>query len=369
MAADRNIGKYIEFLRFCLHEEAEIPECVSDMNWHALLAFARKQSIVGTCWEGVSRLSDIANKPTEDDILEWMSIVGTIRKRNRQTDKVAAWTTENFRKEGFETCLLKGQGAALLYPDPLLRMPGDVDVWVRPEGGQKEKEVIAYVRRFCPKSKACYHHIDFVSKENIPIEVHYRPQWMNSPIHNHRLQKFFAQEADRQFNHTAELPNGSGSISVPTVRFNIVFMLAHVYNHLLHEGIGFRQLIDYYYLLRNRPATDKETNWADLFRKLGLKSFARAVMWLMQSVFGLEEKYLLDKPDKRLGQLLLNEMTEGGNFGKYDERTLSGTYTSPMAKNVQRILRDIRLMWYFPSECLWEPWFRIYHWIWRKRNN
>src|SRR3712207_6328100 len=151
MATDRHIGKYIEFLRFCLHEEAEIPECVSDINWHALLAFARKQSIVGTCWEGISRLSGIANKPTIDDILEWMSVVSTIQKRNRQTDKVAAWAMANFTREGFDTCLLKGQGAALLYPDPSLRMPGDVDVWVRPKSNhsdQKEKEVIAYVRRF-----------------------------------------------------------------------------------------------------------------------------------------------------------------------------------------------------------------------------
>ena len=38
-------------------------------------------------------------------------------------------------------------------------------------------------------------------------------------------------------------------------------------------------------------------------------------------------------------------------------------------KNWLRIRRDIRMMRYFPSECLWEPVFRVYHFFWRQRYN
>lgn len=33
--------------------------------------------------------------------------------------------------------------------------------------------------------------------------------------------------------------------------------------------------------------------------------------------------------------------------------------------------RDIcdSIMAYYPSECLWEPWFRLWHWKWRIKHN
>ena len=36
---------------------------------------------------------------------------------------------------------------------------------------------------------------------------------------------------------------------IPTVEFNIIFQLTHIYSHLMNEGIGLRQLVDYYYVL------------------------------------------------------------------------------------------------------------------------
>lgn len=41
--------------------------------------------------------------------------------------------------------------------------------------------------------------------------------------------------------------------------------------------------------------------------------------------------------------------------------------TTAVKKNILRIKRDLRMMRYFPSECLWEPVFRVYHWMWRLR--
>ncbi len=390
---------FVTFLRYCLCSGTDVPATIASISWADLLAFARKQAIVGICWQGISAVQSMGveafrgNKPTDDDVLDWMAAVRAIQKKNGKADEVAAWAAANFGREGFEACVLKGQGAALLYPDPSLRTPGDVDIWVRPkrkgaektahepEGAAKgpqepegvgaepaDRTVIAYVRRVCPDAKACYHHIDFVSRKGVPIEVHYRPQWLNSPLHNRRLQRYFAENAGRQFANGAELPGGVGSISVPTSDFNVVFMLSHIYNHLLHEGIGLRQLIDYYYLLRSRPTTADGTEWDKLLSHLGLMPIAGAVMWLMQEVLGLESGYLLVPPDERLGRVVLREMMAGGNFGKHDDRLFSDARASALMKNFQRIVRDLRLVWYFPSECLWEPWFRIWHWVWRQRH-
>ena len=55
-------------------------------------------------------------------------------------------------------------------------------------------------------------------------------------------------------------------------------------------------------------------------------------------------------PSKRYDQQLMREMMAGGNFGKYDERLLSGTSQSKLGVNLQRLVRDARMVVYYPSE-------------------
>lgn len=92
-------------------------------------------------------------------------------------------------------------------------------------------------------------------------------------------------------------------------------------------------------------------------------------MWILVNEFGLDERYTVVEPDERRGRFVLNEILQGGNFGKYDERALSGLYSSPIMANLQRLHRDLRLMRYFPRESLSEPIFRVYHWWWRRKHN
>ena len=399
---------YLDFLRFSLSEEEQVPESVTLIDWDQLLQFAKDQSVPGIYWMGVRRLGHLKeNKPTDDHVMRWMAACGKLGKRNSTVTEKSAWVAQNFEKEGFRACLLKGQGLALCYPDPSLRYPGDIDIWVSPtptlpsiEGDSSPtsnpspvgrgivqsstatvsrsnnlevspiggdlvgaRTVIAYCRQFVPDAKACYHHIDFLKAGDIPVEVHYRPSWLNNPFHNHRLQRYFLEHADEQF-----VNRQSQGFAVPTWDFNVVFLLSHIANHLLHEGIGLKQIIDYYYLLRSHTERRSIDSYEQEFRRLGLLPFARQLMWVLHQVLGLDEHLLVARQDERRGRLLLSEMVAGGNFGKYDERPLSGFYSSGLMSNLQRVVRDLRMMRYFPSESLWEPAFRIWHYFWRRRH-
>ena len=53
---------------------------------------------------------------------------------------------------------------------------------------------------------------------------------------------------EEQFSHRVMLGE-QGEIAIPTVEFNLIFQLTHIYAHLMNEGIGLRQLLDYYYVL------------------------------------------------------------------------------------------------------------------------
>lgn len=404
---------YLDFLRFSLNEEAQVPESVKLIDWDQLLQFAKDQCVPGIYWMGVRRLGHLKeNKPTDDHVMRWMAACGKLGKRNSTVTERSAWVAKNFEKEGFRACLLKGQGLALCYPDPSLRYPGDIDIWVRPDRQSRSSNatasrsngsssasqrssgsnsssatashsshssfhfslfthredadirmVSAYCRQFVPDAKACYHHIDFLKAGDIPVEVHYRPSWLNNPFHNRRLQRYFLDHADAQFSNLQ--PQG---FATPTWEFNVVFLLSHIANHLLHEGIGLKQVIDYYYLLRSQTERRNIDSYEQEFRCLGLLPFARQLMWVLCQVLGLDEQLLVARQDERRGRLLLSEMLAGGNFGMHDDRPLSGFYTSGLKSNLQRVVRDLRMMRYFPSESLWEPAFRIWHYFWRRRH-
>ncbi len=362
-----DVARYFQFLRFCLDGRHVSEDDVAGISWHDLLLFAKKQAIVGVFWQGIQQLGHLReNKPTDDDVMEWMAATLRISRQNKKVNEKAVWTYNNFAHEGFRSCLLKGQGVALYYPTPSLRQSGDIDIWV--EGGAEK--VIPYIRQFKPKAKACYHHIDFIRVDKIPIEVHYRPSWMSCPWYNRRLQEYFASKSEEQFKHEVSLPDNAGTLAVPTWDFNVVFLLSHIYNHLLHEGIGLRQVIDYYYLLRQGAGKSAEERQAlsETLRYVGMRKIGGAIMWVLKEQLGMDSSLLLLPPDARHGKALLREMLKGGNFGKHDERTLSGVYDDAVTSNTQRLWRDLRMVRFFPSECIWEPFFRLYHFFWRKKH-
>ena len=177
-------------------------------------------------------------------LLQWMAESQMLEKANVRLNDAAIQVSEWFRKKGFRTCILKGQGNALMYPNPYSRTPGDIDIWV--EGG--DKRVISFVRSISPYEKACYHHIEFPSYKGVEVEVHYRPSFLLCYWHNRKLQKYYERVKEKQFSHRVMLGE-QGEISIPTAEFNIIFQLTHIYAHLMNEGIGLRQLVDYYFVI------------------------------------------------------------------------------------------------------------------------
>jgi hypothetical protein len=450
-----------ELIRYSLDPEAEMPEDLDKIDWEEMFQFAEEQSILGVMYEGRRKMerlrvgelrSGMGGKGEDeflDDLtLEWGFLAQQIEEQNKKVNETALKLSKELKKRGFECCILKGQGNNLMYPNSLARMPGDIDVWVRRQNNKKRqnnrltdfykshknhrnliKEIVRYVKERNPEARAVYHHIDYGKYDDIEVEVHYRPSFLNDPRHNHRLQKWFEKHADEQFGHCVELPHTEPKeqreqsqisfelcrvateedesqsteitervcsrrvveshtdgtddtdfrICVPTEEFNTIYLLAHIYKHLLHEGVGLRQIIDYYYLLRqnnkkrqNNRLTDfkspaERAEIEDTLRYLGLWKIAGAVMWVLSEVLGLEERYLIAPKDERLGKVLLSEILHGGNFGQHDPDNIKAD--SQLKKNWQRIRRDFRMVRYFPSECLWEPVFRVYHFFWRLRYN
>ena len=406
---------FFELLRFCIGTVQEVPSSLKGADWRVLYAMARKQCLVGVLFDGIKRLP--ADVGMDKGLLfQWMAQNQTLRKANARLDKAAVEVAEWFGRKGFRTCVLKGQGNALLYPPGMERTPGDIDLWV--DGG--DRKVVSFVRSLSPDEKVCYHHIGFPEYNGVEVEVHFRPSFLFCFRHNRRLQGYYERVMDEQFAHKVKLGE-QGEVAVPKAEFNLIFQLTHIFTHLMNEGIGLRQLLDYFFLLKNTnfigntdgvsgntngdgfllntdctDNTDKvggnadgdgfllNTNCTDYtdriggnadgvdrrllqdeLRELGLWEFAGAVMYIMKEVFGLEDNRLIVPPDVKRGRLVLKEVLEAGNFGQYDKRNWFGH--SALGHNLQRLYRDMRLVRFFPAEALSEPFFRIWHFFWRKR--
>ena len=235
---------FFEFLRFSIGSESEIPSSLKEADWKELYRIAQKQCLVGVLFDGIQKLPPAEVGMSKDLLLQWMMQCQMLEKANVRLNDAAIQVSEWFRKKGFRTSILKGQGNELIYPNPYSRTPGDIDIWV--EGG--DKRVISFVRSISPYEKACYHHIDFPSYKGVEVEVHYRPSFLLCFWHNRKLQKYYERVKEEQFSHRVMLGE-QGEIAIPTVEFNLIFQLTHIFSHLMNEGIGLRQLVDYYFVI------------------------------------------------------------------------------------------------------------------------
>ncbi|MEI3052935.1 MAG: nucleotidyltransferase family protein [Prevotella sp.] len=234
---------FFDFLRFCIGSAKEIPGSLKEVDWKELYAIAKKQALLGVLFHGIRRLpKELA--PEQKLLMQWMVMAEQIRKQNIRLFQDSVKVCQNFENEGFANCILKGQGNALLYPDPYMRTPGDIDIYL--SGGRRK--IMKYVDQVCPNQVMRYHHVDFPVMKTA-IEVHFTPSYMFCPIHNRRMQKWFEEVMGEQCNHRVSLPDGYGEIHVPQVSFNVIYILSHLYRHIFTEGIGLRQLLDYYYVV------------------------------------------------------------------------------------------------------------------------
>ncbi len=364
------MSELFDFLKYCLGAKSDVNKVIAGIDWQMLYSFAFKQALLGLCFDGIERLGkeypeELKLNPIGRELLmSWMGKAQQIRRQNVKVNGVAAKLYSKFRVDGLRCCILKGQGNALMYPNPYSRTPGDIDVWVN----ASREEITEYAKRhFNLEDDIRYHHLE-TSLDGVPVELHFFPCSMNNPFYHARLQKWFKRNADLQCSNVVSLPDGIGEIAIPTMAFNAVYQLTHLYHHFFDEGIGMRQIIDYYYVVNNdellviKDALQKE------LKHLGLWKFARAVMYVLHEALGLSEEKMIVPMDEKRGKLLLAEILNGGNFGKHFTKYGHFTQQGMAKKYFLKIWRNMHFVRYYPAEALSEPIFRTWHFFWRLRH-
>ena len=248
-----DITAIFAFLKYCLGSKENMSRVITGMNWQELYSFASKQALLGLCFDGIERLGkeypeELKQNPIGRELLmTWMGKAQQIRRKNMKVNAVAGKLFAMLREDGMRCCVLKGQGNALIYPNPYSRTPGDIDVWVN----ASREEITEYAKRhFNLEDDIRFHHLE-TTMDGVPVELHFFPCSMNNPLYHARLQKWFKRNVDLQCSNVVSLPDGAGDIAIPTTAFNVVYQLTHLYHHFFDEGIGMRQIIDYYVVMND----------------------------------------------------------------------------------------------------------------------
>ena len=335
------VNESIMWLRYMLNRDLPQP-VISD--WQAVFDFAQKQALLGICFPGDCRVQ-IDKKL----LYRWMSAVQQLRAQNLKLNKRATELSVFLKEAGFRCCILKGQGNATMYPDAGLRCPGDIDVWVDAD----EEMLYGFVERRFPNAKKSLKHIKFPIFSDAEVDIHYTPLKLYYPRHNRRLQQWLQEQKEEQLTHLVKLPEADAEVSIPMAKFNAVYQLGHILIHILDQGIGLRQLVDYFYVLKQLEvlSDDEKQVIVTTWKELGMLELASAVMWVEHDMLGLSQEYLLVSPNERIGRLLAEDILEGGNFGHYSERQGYRKY-GRIVKSFLDIWRYLRLLSCMPGEAI-----------------
>ncbi len=349
---------FFELIEVAIGKKYTLSKTPTENEWIALSTIAEKHTLSGICAVAIHILSSQNQMPPKDIYWKMLGAAALIVERNKRVDDYCIKLQSTLLKKGFRTSILKGQGVALYYPLKLAiyRQPGDIDVWI---DASREK-VLDYSMRVCPSREFDAKHIHFHIYKDIEVELHWIPSVSHNPSINRKLVKFYRNEIDIQMTNSIELYTRKNSIVIPDADFNAVYLLVHMYEHFLYEGIGLRQLMDYYFVIIH--ISDKK-KVEDYLSTLKITRFVSAVMYVLKIIFDLEKKYMLCVPNEKHGKFLLQEIMIGGNFGLYNNENVAKN--NKPQRLLFRLKRRLRLFQYDPTGIFWRSVFHIRLAIWK----
>lgn len=359
---------FFELLQVALGNRERLSCAPSFEEWLDLYDESERQAVTGILLYGIDKLS-AEQRPPQEVLFQWIGVGQIIEQQNHVMDEHCKELLEKLSQKGLDGSILKGQAIAQSYDNDLrsLRQSGDIDVYV----SCGFKKALAFAKSLDQNDvKWDYKHLHLNIWDDTEIEMHYRVEVLLNLWKNRKLQKWFKNHTGEIFSHTENTENTERLVT-PTVEFNVFYILLHIYRHFLYEGVGMRQIVDYYFVLKNLNANDNSntnhTNRANFaieaVKKFGMERFAKGLMWVMHEALSMPREWMLWESDGKEGQYILNEVMAGGNFGHHDQRLQHGGGKWNTVKQVCR--HNWHLLSHFPADVIWAPVWFVWHKCWK----
>ncbi len=205
--------------------------------------------------------------------------------------------------------VLKGKGVAVHYPDPSLRVLGDIDILVPNERIRETVEVLQAMGYGRAEEGALHLALH---KESVIVEVHKKP--INLSFNeNQEIEKaveaYFADIFDKR-QWVEELP-------VPADHHFAMVLIVHKLEHFLNGELGLRQLCDWARFVKMRMTPELWGMLLPSLERFGLFTFTKVMTRACIEYLGLPSacaEWALDC-DENLAKEVIELILECGNFG------------------------------------------------------
>lgn len=351
---------FFELLQFTLGNRERLSVVPSAEEWTEIYAESERQAVTGILLHGIEKLP-AEQRPAKVFLLQWIGVGEIIKQQNSLLNGRCKELTSNLSAAGLHPTILKGQGIAQCYPESLqkLRQPGDIDVYV--DCGLRK--ALEYAESLGQKDVEWdYKHLHLKVWDDTEVEMHYHVEVLLNLWKNRKLQKWFAAHEEQLYNHTD--CTDTTDLITPTAEFNVFYILLHIYRHFLYEGVGLRQIVDYYMVLRMVHDSRLMVNeYVETVREFGMEKFAMGLMWLMHETLGMPNKWMLWDPDEKEGRYILEQVMTGGNFGHHDKRLKRSGDKLGAVKAI--LTHNMHLITHYPADVVWAPVWIVWHKLWK----
>lgn len=321
---------------------------LSASEWRSVLLLARHQTVTGLAFRGLDNLPD-SFQPPMGVLAEWIAYVDRIESANRLMDRTLGRMNDHFASVGVKAVLQKGQGIAMMYPDPLLRECGDIDIYVSCNGGRPDplEGFASPCGGLMPDGSRMY------EVDGIVVELHSRLLDIAAPSG-----RWYADALVRDSGFERLGDGASGSdLLVPSPEVNLLLLSSHILKHAFGVGIGLRQFCDMAMAYSYYCGRVDGLRLREIYRRTGLLKWSALLHSFLVDHLGMDEKMLPYQENKSISSdILLDIILKGGNFGLFTDRRekASRNVASRKWDTFMSFVENMRFaMRFAPAEWFW----------------
>lgn len=284
--------------------------CIEDV-----LLLAEEQTVLGLIFEEIAKRNIKIN---QQELFEYIGLLQTIRQQNQVVNNVLVDFVRAVEKTDVDYLVVKGQTLASLYPDPFLRMSGDIDYLINSDYGYAKVRIEAAQEVELP-SKLLEREIAY-NWRDVVFELHTSLIDFSCKKHQQYWDKLVI---DSWQERTAVNIEG---VRVKTLSptLNAVYIFLHLFTHFSKVGISLRQFCDWALFLRHYENEIDKDKVQRILQKLGLQKSYAAFGAVLVDKIGLPEASFpmkIENAHREWTYKILEDIFRGGNFGRLNHKS------------------------------------------------
>ncbi len=291
---------------------------LSHSEFEELMALAGEQTVTGLVGDCLIK-NNI--KLEREDALSLFAKLKAIEKRNAHVNENLVSFVNFMERKGVDYIIVKGQVAGALYPNPDVRMSGDVDLYFVGDNYEKIKGLVEQRLGKQLSKLSDGKHVEF-EVNNVVFELHEKLSRLATRKH----QEYWDQMIDHAILEGTDTVTIAGKeIKTLSATYNALYIFVHLFYHMTASGVGLRQLCD---MMKSLSPTlphregvskiDKE-RLEEILKELGYLKAYKAMGAFLVEYLGLPEEefpFTLTEKDRKWVETIKKNILKRGNFGR-----------------------------------------------------